>query len=72
MLTAEELIRDDAEGENIRSAVDLSTRNLFGRHERGLALQRGVRRLRDPADRLGDSEVRHLHHTVVGDEDVLG
>ena len=66
----QQAIEDDAGAENVRTAVDLRTTNLLGRHVVGGSEDRArlrLRRLLEP----GDPEVHDLRFpTVVGDEDI--
>ena len=70
----QQLVENDAQGEQVRASVDLLAADLLGRHVRGaadhLARPRHVGRGR--GGELADAEVGDLHAAVLGDQDVPG
>ena len=70
-LAGRQLVEDDADGEQVRAAIDALPAALLGRHVADLSLERAGERLHLAVGRLGDAEVDDLHRAVEADDDVL-
>jgi len=70
-LAGQQLVQDDAAGEDVGAPIDRQAAHLLGRHVPELALEDAGLGLGALAGRLGDAEVDQLHLALERDEDVL-
>ena len=68
----DEFVKDDTKAEDIRSAVDLIAKDLFGRHIGNFAFERTFLGLFEAVRGFGDAEVKDLEVAVERDDEILG